>query len=134
MLLCACSGAESPIETHVRGGEPERGRAAIERFACTECHAVPGLEPEGNVGPPLDDYGARAWIAGVLPMTPENLVTYLLNPQLVAPGSAMPAMAISEAEARDIAAYLLREGGLQDAGPPHLVSPKVLEGLKPEGH
>ena len=48
-------------------------------------------------------------IAGVLPNTPENLVHWLRSPQAVVPGNAMPDVGLSDAQARDIAAYLYAE-------------------------
>ena len=38
--------------------------------------------------------------------TPDNLVRWMRNPQSVVPGNAMPDMGVTEAQARDIAAYL----------------------------
>ena len=38
--------------------------------------------------------------------TPANLVRWIREPQAVVPGNAMPDMGVSEADARDIAAYL----------------------------
>ena len=61
---------------------------------------------DGNVGPPLNRIGERTYIAGMLRNTPANLVRWIREPQAVVPGNAMPNMGISEAEARDIAAYL----------------------------
>ena len=38
--------------------------------------------------------------------SPANLVRWIRDPQGVVPGNAMPNMGVSDAEARDIAAYL----------------------------
>lgn len=51
--------------------------------------------------------GSRVYLAGVLPNTPENLVRWIYDPRGVSPRSAMPNTGVSEAEAREIAAYLL---------------------------
>jgi cytochrome c1 len=48
----------------------------------------------------------RKLIAGVLPNNPENMVRWLRSPQSVSPHSAMPDLGMSDADARDIAAYL----------------------------
>ena len=40
------------------------------------------------------------------PNTPDNMVRWLQNPPAIDPRSAMPNMGISEAQARDIAAWL----------------------------
>jgi cytochrome c1 len=50
--------------------------------------------------------GRRKLIAGVLPNNPENMVRWLRSPQSVSPHSAMPDIGLSDADARDIAAYL----------------------------
>jgi cytochrome c1 len=62
----------------------------------------------GQVGPPLAQFGRRAFIAGVLSNNPDNLVKWLRSPQSVIPGNAMPNTELTEEDARDIAAYLYR--------------------------
>ena len=44
---------------------------------------------------------------GLLPTRAENLVTWLLDPPRVKPGVNMPALGLTEAEAKAVAAYLL---------------------------
>lgn len=85
----------------------ERGRDAIQQYACTTCHEIPGVVGAGApVGPPLTRIGNRKYIAGVLPNTPENMVFFLRSPQEVDPRTAMPDLRVSERDAWDIAAYL----------------------------
>jgi cytochrome c len=68
---------------------------------------IPGIRGANNhVGPPLTGWAERRYIAGRLPNEPDHLITFLVNPQYVKPGSAMPATGISPQEARDVAAYL----------------------------
>lgn len=89
------------------GGEAKRAPRLIVAFGCSACHTVPGVTgANGNVGPPLTRFGDRTYIAGMLRNTPSNLVRWIRDPQGVVPGNAMPNMGVSEAEARDIAAYL----------------------------
>ena len=91
----------------VAGGDPERGKAAIERYGCTSCHLIPGLdEPSGRVGPPLADFAERRYIAGDEPNTPSVMLRWLQNPKAVEPGTLMPDVGVTPADARDIAAYL----------------------------
>ncbi len=91
----------------VQGGDVARGKAALQTRGCTLCHTVPGIDgAHGNVGPPLNRFGERGYVAGVLRNTPPNLVRWLRHPQAVVPGNAMPDMGIGEAEARDMAAFL----------------------------
>jgi cytochrome c1 len=58
------------------------------------------------VGPPLNAWSERQYIAGNLQNQPDNLIAWIMNPQAIEPGTAMPNMNIDEQEARDIAAYL----------------------------
>jgi cytochrome c len=91
----------------VQGGDPQRAPKLIVAFGCSACHAVPGVTgADGNVGPPLTRFGERTYIAGMLRNNPSNLIRWIRDPQGVIPGNAMPNMGVSEADARDIAAYL----------------------------
>ena len=88
-------------------GRAEAGRRAVQQYLCATCHTIPGIvSADRHVGPPLDGMARRAFIGGVLPNTPENMVRWLLDPQQVDPLSAMPPLGLSEQDARDIAAFL----------------------------
>ncbi|TFZ07148.1 c-type cytochrome [Ramlibacter henchirensis] len=90
-----------------RRGDVAAGRLATERYLCVTCHVIPGfVSASHHVGPPLDGMGKRSFIAGVLPNTPDNMVRFLLQPQQVDPLTAMPALGMSQQDARDIAAFL----------------------------
>lgn len=96
-------------EAHAPPGPPDpaRGRQALMQYACITCHAIPGVVgPDAPVGPPLEGIGSRTFLAGGLPNTPENMVRWLRSPQNVNPRSAMPDLGVTEAHARDMAAYL----------------------------
>ncbi len=58
------------------------------------------------VGPPLNGIGSRAYVGGVLSNTPAHMMLWLKNPQALEPLSAMPALHLTDRDARDIAAYL----------------------------
>jgi mono/diheme cytochrome c family protein len=89
------------------GGDPERGRLAIDNYACTACHIIPGVVgPAVHVGPPLRGVSKRRYIADVLPNTPENIIRWIRDPQGVDPLTAMPDLDVKKDDARDIAAYL----------------------------
>jgi cytochrome c1 len=104
-LVVAC--AEPDYRTPVTGGDPALGRLWLAQLECDGCHAVPGVRgPATFVGPPLKAYGRRVYIAGKFPNTPENLVRWIRDPPSLAPRTAMPAVDLSEQQARDIAAYL----------------------------
>jgi mono/diheme cytochrome c family protein len=88
--------------------DARRGRVALTQYACTACHKIPGVTgPETYVGPPLKGLGRRKYVAGVLPNTPDNLVHWIRAPQAVDPQTTMPALGVTERDARDMAAYLL---------------------------
>lgn len=105
MAGCGASATDPP--TAAPGGDAAHGKALIGAFGCGACHEIPGVSgADGLVGPPLTSIGRRTVIAGVLPNTPENLEHWLMAPQSVVPGNAMPDMGIKQDEARDVAAYL----------------------------
>jgi cytochrome c2 len=111
LLLAGCGEAAPPAELRVAGGEPARGRAVIADHGCGSCHVIPGIPGAvAWVGPPLMQWARRGYVAGKRPNTPENLVAFLINPQSISPGSAMPALGLTQAEARDAAAYLYTIG------------------------
>ncbi|WP_374471789.1 cytochrome c family protein [Phenylobacterium sp.] len=99
------------LENRVRtmtGGDPHAGKAAVQRRPCGGCHVVPGVAgAKGKVGPPLTGFAGRVYIGGRVNNTPANLVAWIQDPHQIDPKSAMPPMGIGEAEARDIAAFLL---------------------------
>jgi cytochrome c1 len=112
-LLVALAGCRGNNPTYgvayaeALGGNPARGPAIAERYGCGSCHTIPGVTgARGLVGPPHLWWSRRTFIAGELPNTPENLVRWIRDPQSVEPHTAMPALGLSDAEARDVAAYL----------------------------
>ncbi len=58
------------------------------------------------VGPPLNCFYQRGYIAGRLPNNQDNRIKWIRNPQQIEPGTAMPDMGVKEKDASDIAAYL----------------------------
>jgi mono/diheme cytochrome c family protein len=87
--------------------DPERGKQAIQQYACVTCHEIPGIVGAvAPVGPPLNAMAKRAWIAGIVPNNFENMVRWLQDPQRIAPKTAMPDLRVTERDARDMAAYL----------------------------
>ena len=104
-LMAAC-GKDAPTR-QVAGGEADQGRRLIEQYQCGACHAIAGVAGAGgNAGPPLAGLARRSYIAGRLPNMPQNLVAWLVNPPAHKPGTLMPDLGVSPAEARHMAAYL----------------------------
>jgi cytochrome c2 len=124
----ACRDAPPGSPSYVPGGDPARGRLVVATYGCGSCHAIPGVPGAvGRVGPSLGGVGERAYLVGGLRNEPSALVRWIRFPQDIEPGTVMPALGVSEGDARDIAAYLysLAAGGL---GPPHLLSPQAIPG------
>ena len=107
-VLLALPGCEPrEAQANLGLGDAKKGAALIADIGCGSCHTIPGVGgAAGLVGPPLAQLGKRGYIAGMLRTTPENMVLWLRNPQAVVPGNAMPNMRLSDADARDNAAYL----------------------------
>jgi cytochrome c1 len=106
---CAAKAPESQSQPprEVVGGDAARGKQAIVSYGCGACHEVPGIrEARGLVGPPLTHFGSRAYIAGEVPNTPDQLIRWIMVPQAIEPKTAMPVLGVSATAARDIAAYL----------------------------
>jgi cytochrome c1 len=107
-ILTACIGGQQTTGYRVRmSGSPDRGKELIQSYGCGSCHLIPGIHTaRGMVGPPLLYFSRRTMIAGELPNSPDNLVRWIRNPQMVEPRTAMPALGLSDYDAHDVAAYL----------------------------
>ena len=112
-VLVACAAAcrdadgENAAAAMTGGGDPARGRAAIERYGCASCHTIPGVRgADALVGPPLTQVASRSYIGGVLTNSPENMLRWLRDPRAVDGLTAMPNVGLTEQDARDIARYL----------------------------
>lgn len=105
LALVACGAPDAPAE--FPDADVERGSRLLSAFGCVSCHHIPGVRGRtSSIGPPLDRLAHRAFIAGRLPNTPDNLVLWIRSPQDVDPGNAMPDLHVRADEARDMAAYL----------------------------
>ena len=101
-----CSSGERPQPVFANG-DAKRGLELIQRYGCGGCHIIPDVpRARGQVGPPLAGIARRAYLGGVLPNTPDNMLLWIRAPQSFEPGTAMPDLGVSESEARDISAYL----------------------------
>jgi cytochrome c2 len=106
--ICGCdrdAKRSAAIMTH--GGNPDKGRSEIEYFGCASCHTIPGVAgANGLIGPPLEQVADRAYIAGVVKNSPDNLVHWIQHAPSFNPKTAMPDLEIPDKAARDIASYL----------------------------
>ncbi len=105
-IMAGCA-RRTPDTQDVTGGNSANGRRLLYSYGCGSCHTIPGVgEADGTIGPPLRGFANRIYIAGLLQNTPENLFRWISQPQEVQPGNAMPDLGVTEAQARDMAAYL----------------------------
>jgi cytochrome c len=107
LLAAGCDRGARHDAPIVPGGDARLGPQAMRSYGCQSCHTIPGVRgANAVVGPPLDRFGYRVYIAGEVPNTPENLVRWVQHPRHVRPGTAMPDVGVTEEDARHIAAYL----------------------------
>jgi cytochrome c2 len=92
---------------NVAQADADWGEHLLNVYGCGTCHAIPGVPgAHGRVGPPLGGYATRAYIAGNLPNTFDNTVTWIQHPQTIEPGTIMPDLGVSEHNAQQMASYL----------------------------
>jgi putative membrane protein len=104
----ACSGERTASVTDE--GDATRGREAFARYGCGACHHIPGVPgARGITGPSLHGLAARPYIAGRLPNDPGNLVAWIRRPRVIDPQTIMPDLAVSDDDARDMAAFFYAE-------------------------
>jgi cytochrome c1 len=92
-------------------GNPEAGRGLIIAKGCAGCHTVAGVEgATGVVGPKLNNVALRPTLAGEsIPNSPETMVSWILDPPSLKPGTQMPKLGLTQEEAQDITAYLFSQ-------------------------
>lgn len=108
VLLAACDGP--PDRTPTLGdADVTRGRQLVTDKGCVACHAFPDVQwPRGGLGPSLENFARQGLIAGRLPNQPGVLVRFVRDAPAHLPGTAMPAIPMTDQEARDVTAYLLQ--------------------------
>ena len=88
-------------------GRAAEGKALYTRSACVGCHTIRGVSA-GVLGPDLTTFGSRRTLAaGMFPNTVENVAAWLRNPPALKPGVKMPALGLTDAQARALATYLV---------------------------
>jgi cytochrome c len=110
LLLAGCDRPDSATvqDAPLAGADAERGRRIMSHYQCGSCHVIPQVPAAaGRVGPSLDRYGSRSYIAGSLPNAPHTLALWIEAPASLLPDTTMPDMGASATDARDMAAYLM---------------------------
>jgi cytochrome c2 len=104
---CDTANRDQQMQVARAIGNPDRGRRVIRTRHCGSCHTIPGVRgADGVVGPPLNFFSRRTYIAGEVPNTPANLLLWVTDPQSIEPDTAMPAVGLNPRDAHDIVAYL----------------------------
>ena len=85
-----------------------RGFQVVSQGPCAMCHAVRGTYARGRAGPDLTHFGARRSVAaGTLTMTRGAIQGWIAQPQALKPGTMMPPVALSPADADSVSRYLM---------------------------
>jgi cytochrome c len=116
--IAGCRSLEGPVANAMRiepppveGGDRDEGYQLLMDYGCGACHNIPGIPGAFSyVGPPLDNWSQRQYIAGSYPNNVENLTVWIMNPQGMAPNTAMPILGVTEQEALHMSAYLYSIG------------------------
>ncbi|WP_409020859.1 c-type cytochrome [Brevundimonas vesicularis] len=104
LVACAEQGQGPRV---LAGADPSNGLELIRTHGCAACHSIPGVAwPQGRTGGSLAGVGARPLIAGRLPNQPEIMTAFVRDAPSLLPDGGMPPMPLTEAQARDVAAYL----------------------------
>ncbi|MET0536232.1 MAG: cytochrome c [Steroidobacter sp.] len=107
-FTASSANAECPKPTTAGVYSNERAQLMLRQYACDNCHIIEGMVgPVTHVGPSLENWRERKYIAGVLPNTPENLVRWIVDPQGVSPHTLMPDLKVIEPHAQHMARYLM---------------------------
>lgn len=107
-LSIACTGCSKLSQKHAQSMAHEQHSAPnlMIQYGCPTCHVIPGVPGAvGKVGPSLDDLAQRSYLAGSIPNTPANLQAWIMHPQNFRPGTAMPEMGVTPADAREISIF-----------------------------
>jgi len=89
------------------GGDPAAGRQLFVAKGCVACHKAPNVpEAQGVVGPDLKGVGSHPKLGAGLDNTPENMKRWIMDPQAIKPGTSMPSLGLSDAEATNLVSFL----------------------------
>ena len=106
-LSAALAAACALAACHGRAADTNAQAKALIATHCAACHTVPGVAAAvGHVGPSLAGIARQQIIAGKYPNDPATMQCWLMHPQAMLPGTAMPEMGLTQDQARTIAAYL----------------------------
>jgi cytochrome c oxidase subunit 2 len=88
-------------------GPAADGKAIFARSACVGCHTIRGVS-SGALGPDLTTFGSRRTLAaGLLPVAVDTVAAWLKDPARLKPDAKMPALGLTDEQARAVATYLV---------------------------
>jgi mono/diheme cytochrome c family protein len=107
LLALSAGGCTQPKTLSRVAGNVEHGRLVVAASGCGSCHTIASIVgANGHVAAPLAGIANRTLIAGELVNSPENMLRWLRDPPAVDSTTAMPNVRLSDADARDVVAYL----------------------------
>lgn len=109
------AGADLANAPEIHGADLGKGRQLLETKGCGSCHVMTGVVAVQSSNPPAmnpRDFERAFKLAPDLRiarerMTAARLITWLRDPKAVKPDSAMPKIALTESELKDLAGYIL---------------------------
>ena len=122
-LVAACGTTEPAVKNRVATsseplprltpapnvtGDPERGRTAFVDKSCTQCHTLRGVPAAtGIIGPNLTNIALRPTLTEAnFPNNPDQMARWIIDPATMKPGTIMPNLGVTDAQARDLVAFL----------------------------
>ena len=89
-------------------GDPERGRTTFVDKGCITCHTIAGLpSATGILGPNLTNVSLRPTLTEAsFTNNPAQMTRWIMDPPAMKPGTIMPNLGLTEAQARDLVAFL----------------------------
>jgi len=111
----SAAGTTGADAKELAGADVGKGRQLLDAKGCGACHTMTGVAPLVNSSAPAMDGKAFERAFKLAPdlravrerTTAASLLAWLKDPQALKPDSAMPKIALSDSEAKDIAAYIL---------------------------
>lgn len=126
--------ANAPNAPEIAGADLGKGRRLLETKGCGSCHVMSSVEPLPSSTPPVMEARAFERAFKLAPdllvtrtrMSPAKVVAWLKDPASVKPDSAMPKIALTDAEIKDITGYLFTAEPRSSARKPRAVRLPIL--------
>lgn len=100
LALWLAAGAMQLPASAAPPAEEADGAALLAQFQCGACHVIGGVPgATGTLAPTLDGLARRSYLAGRVPHTRDALQRWIVDPASLVPGTAMPAMGVTPAQA-----------------------------------